>query len=691
MQRSICNTDTFKQVNPVYTDPTVTINSRPFYTEQDMNMSFPSMLSATNDVKINNFSNLYLTNRKKLGDVLSIKGLPKVTRAFTSYFAFNAVDDIDANSKYWQFNTDLNTPFIGENPRVCQVKNIFPSLPINENMFEIVFLDDILCEIHHNDQNIDYLLSLDYSFNLSFAPRFSVAYIDGRPYHPQVYYYVYDEVNDFIIFYKKVLDFPYYITFSNLNGGRLGLKQPPLGSINTFPVDSIIRMRPSVSPDDSYDLEEYNAQYSKTNSINTLDVSDTLSRKDIQNNYLINTEYSNITGSDIQFNILTLKNELSPQNNNADVDPFIGTDDFTYRDYKKIFSGTHQIKGSDSIILSYTGFTSKIELKPNTITYFHVPENTFPYTKVNINDTNFASKGAAFSDHPLKADKIFKKRADYSHYSYSGDSTDENSGTFLCSWLYGSVNNTTPPVWVDRYYNPQEISFFEALCASTAAFTPTYTTEFDTIQGIISSNKVIFDIKSNLYIEKGVYYAYHHVGGDDLANYTDLLSGNLIQKDVINYYTNNTQLLNDTNNLLEYQFNGQEYSTTISLDKIYDESNNSFTLAFDINVGNWRSDFAYQLIGNYTDIGFGIFNQLNITPYQMVPQGNNINILNSIGNIIDTVIFEATVVGIFRREELKGYYVLLTNGRIYKLSANHTIVSKAQNVIHSFDTATGTF
>ena len=682
MESSLYSASTFKKVTARYADNTVNLKNRPFYTEQDMSMSFPSMLSATNDVKINNFSNLYLTDRKKLSDILSVKPLTKVQRIFTSFLAFNSVGGTGDDSVYWEFE---ETP-IGELGRTCRATTI-STLPINENFFEIVFLDEILCEIHHNDNNIDYKLSLDYSFNLGFAPGFDLLYLDGRPIHPQVFYYVYDEDNDYIVFYKKVLDFPYYLTF-NPARNILGLKQPPLGSLDTFPVDSILKLRPRVDPVDTYVLSEYNAKYDRSTQSNKLDVSDITSRRDIKNNYLINTEYSNITGEDVLVNLLTLKNELSPQNNNADTDPYVLTDDFTYRDYKKLFTGTQQVHGSENIILSYTGFTSKVEFKPNAITYFHVPTNTFPFDRLNINDSNIAGKGAAAGDHPLKADKIFKKRANYADFSYTGNSTDENTGEFLCAWLSGS-SQSSDVVWVDRYYNPRKISFFNALSASHAV-NSTYTTEFDILCSIAPSNRVVFDVKSNLYIEKGVYYAYHHIGGQDLVNYVNLLSGDLIQKDLVNYYVNNTQLLSEANKLKQYVFNGQEYSQTVPLTSIY-ANDNCFTITFDIDVGNWRSDFAYQLIGNYTDAGFGIFNQTNITPYLMVPQDNVINILNGQGKVLDEVKFEATVQSILRQKELEGYHVLLNNGKIYKLTANHNIISEAQTDIIPFNYVTGSF
>jgi len=682
MESSLYSASTFKKVTARYADNTVNLKNRSFYTEQGMSMSFPSMLSATNDVKINNFSNLYLTDRKKLSDILSVKPLTKVQRVFTSFLAFNSVDGTGDDSVYWEFE---ETP-IGELGRTCRATTI-STLPVNENFFEIVFLNEILCEIHHNDNNTDYLLSLDYSFNLRFAPRFDLLFLDGRPIHPQVFFYVYDEDNDFIVFYKKILDFPYYLTF-NPARNILGLKQPPLGSVDTFPVDSILKLRDRVDPADSYKLDEFSGKYDRSTQSNKLDVSDITSRRDIKNNYLINTEYSNITGEDVLVNLLTLKNELSPQNNNADTDPYVLTDDFTYRDYKKLFTGTQQVHGSESIILSYTGFTSKVEFKPNAITYFHVPTNTFPFDRLNINDSNVAGKGAAAGDHPLKADKIFKKRANYADFSYTGNSTDENTGEFLCAWLSGS-SQSSDVVWVDRYYNPRKISFFSALSASYAV-NSTYTTEFDILCSMAPGNQVVFDVKSNLYIEKGVYYAYHHIGGQDLVNYVNLLSGDLIQKDLVNYYVNNTQLLSEANKLRQYVFNGQEYSQTVPLTGIY-ANDNCFTITFDIDVGNWRSDFAYQLIGNYTDAGFGIFNQTNITPYLMVPQDNVINILNGQGKVLDEVRFEATVQGILRQKELEGYHVLLSNGKIYKLTANHNIISEAQTDIIPFNYVTGSF
>ena len=682
MYSNLYTENTFRSLDISYPDKTVTIKTRPFYTEQNIDLQFPHVLSGANDVRLNNFSALYLSNRKDLKDVLSIKALTKVQRIYSSFFAFNAITGTGTGSKYWRYDTEQ----YGEAGRVCKIESSI-EVPDNENFFELVFLNEVLCQIKHNHRNVDYYLTLDGTFNLSFQPEFDI--LRGRPTSPQVFYYVYDDANDFIVLYKKVLDFPYYVTFSDLGGGRLALRQPPLGPENTFPLEAVIKLRSAVSPDDSYPLDEFYAKYKKNNKINTLDTDEDSVRLGIKNNYLVNTEYSNITGKEVEFNLLSLKNELAPQNNNADLDPYVFTDDFTFRDYNKIFSGTNQVHGLESMILTYDGFTSKVEFKPNTISYFHIPANTFPYERLNINDSNIASKGAIAGDHPLVSDKIFKKRAGYKNYTYFGDSTDETSGVFLCSWLSGSSNVNTPPVWVDRYYNPQQTTFFDALCA-TYPVNNSYTSDFNNITANLTGNPIVFDAKSNLYLEKGVYYAYHHIGGSDLQKYVGLYDSNIVQKNLVNYYVRNTQLLTDDNKLLEYAFNGEQYSQTYPLTSIAAKSN-SFTLTFDLNVDNWRKDFGYQVVGNYVDSGIGIFNQTYITPYLLSPQQNILYVLNHLGAEIDRIVFEADIVGLFRKEELENYYTLLSNGKIYKLNSNHTIISEASTDVIPFDYMTGTF
>lgn len=117
MYSSLYTENTFRSLDISYPDKTVTIKTRPFYTEQNIDLQFPYALSGVNDVKINNFSALYLSDRKDLKDILSVKALTKVQRIYTSFFAFNSIDGTDAESKYWRYDTQQ----YGEAGRVCKL------------------------------------------------------------------------------------------------------------------------------------------------------------------------------------------------------------------------------------------------------------------------------------------------------------------------------------------------------------------------------------------------------------------------------------------------------------------------------------------------------------------------------------------------------------------------------------------
>ena len=97
-----------------------------------MNLVFPNMLSGANDVKINNFSNLYLTDRKRLTEILSLKPLSNLPNYFTSHLAFNSVYGLNSNSLFWTYQ---NVQY-GESGRVCAIATAPQGVPINENIFE---------------------------------------------------------------------------------------------------------------------------------------------------------------------------------------------------------------------------------------------------------------------------------------------------------------------------------------------------------------------------------------------------------------------------------------------------------------------------------------------------------------------------------------------------------------------------
>jgi len=71
MQVKRYSRDTLIGTTPVYSfDPALVLNGRKFYNDENMDFTFSGILSGINDIKVNNFSELILTKRNKLGDFL---------------------------------------------------------------------------------------------------------------------------------------------------------------------------------------------------------------------------------------------------------------------------------------------------------------------------------------------------------------------------------------------------------------------------------------------------------------------------------------------------------------------------------------------------------------------------------------------------------------------------------------------
>lgn len=658
MSQVTYTTDSFAKLTPIYPyDEAAELKQYDFYSDEQVNFNFSQMLSGVADVKVNNFSKLFLTKKKKLSDFFKSTTLTDTPNAFSTYFSFNAIQGNTERSFFWAVDEDTA---IGHNSLRSYIE---PATELaNRHFFDIVFLTPMLCKVTHEAAGLLRYLTLDYTYNLAFAPDLGYDVLGDTS--PQVFYYFYDTSADLIILYKKIRDYPYYVTY-NPNTRRIALRQPPLGPTLPFNLNGVMRVRVHNEPADSYDLNEQRVTYAKdfATALNTV------SAEIADNNYLINTEFRNITGRSFDVNILTLKNELTPDHNNALPGEIFVSNQYDERDYARIFSGTSEIHGDDSISLSYKGFTKALTFKPDAVTYFHVPQDIYPYSQLNVNDTNLYKCGAIASDHPVKADKIFKKRATYASTSPYGESAEEASGQFLCAWLSGSSNSISKPVWVDRYYNPQRTTLLQALTGATAN---TYVTNFETVITSVSSAATIFDKPSDLYFAPGNYYAYHHIGDTDVINYLKTLTTATVQEGFVNFYSHNSPVYPQITDVSEFPLSGAEYSTSVSLSSII--TNNRFTVSFDLYNSDWQVPFANQIVGNFLNDGLGLFYTNYITPFLYFFSGNILRICNTAGKQIDVITFEDTIAAILRHENLKNYYVVLANGKMLQLTPANTVV-----------------
>jgi len=394
--------------------------------------------------------------------------------------------------------------------------------------------------------------------------------------------------------------------------------------------------------------------------------------EDIDTNFLINTEYENISAAEIDINITPLKNHLTPENLQSKSNPFPGYYDTDFRDYFKIFSGTNQIEGDQDLVFSYSSYTGKIDLYADKLTYFHMPQDMSPWKWLNINYRQALSSidgyvtwpsdyaedqgnpkfrdlvglleaGAIAGDTPYTSDKMYKKRGDYKDNTNWGESEDEN-GTWLCAWLCDRISAGTReyiidseksgPVWLDRYYNPEILSKRDALDATATCF-DSYT------QGASSSIRKsgIIDIISHLKLEPGVLYAYHHIGSNDTKNIISSFDDILVHNNLVAYTGvsgNSSSLIapyTSSDGYVTYSFDGSTYGKTITPDSPFTD----FCLSFWLHSDDWKKPFGHQILGNYTNDGIGILNDECITPFITLFGSDEIQILNTDFTVLNTI------------------------------------------------------
>jgi len=159
-------------------------------------------------------------------------------------------------------------------------------------------------------------------------------------------------------------------------------------------------------------------------------------------------------------------------------------------------------------------------------------------------------------------------------------------------------------------------------------------TNFDTISGNVGIDfnaYDIFDKKSDLTFEKGSLYAYHHVGNVNAQTYVNDLSGNIIFDNFKRYFDKDYIKQDFVN---EIYFNGNYFAKALDtpLDNVSTFDN--FSVNFDIKIEDNTKPIGSQIVGNYSDRGFGIYNYRRITPHTVSFKGRFIYIFNSFGELL---------------------------------------------------------
>jgi len=656
-------------ISPRYShdDNTSFKNNRSFSSIDGITLSLCDLSTKILDAKDNNFSSLLLTDKVQITDIIDFNSnISQYPEQFITSFAHGAFDSVTTESRFWVIEESTTEDFV----RTFTVSGTNDNIS-NAYYFHVNLISEHQLQVLHDDNySKTYLTYNDATSVCTFNEDRSLS---NSLSSSQIFDYTIDKKNGFIIINKDNS----YLT-RNIDTGTLTVSGAQANAVG-YPLTSVIRIIPYSKTSPKLDVTNYWYSYKNIPNENSLKVSDHNSISNITNNYILHTEYHNLTGTDLNVNIIPLKNQLTPKYKQSRQQPFPHFDDIDFRLYNKIFSGTNQITGHKNMYLSYGDYTTEYEFKPDKLTYFHSPQNMYPYKTINVNDTGLIKAGAIGADAPLKADKIFQKSAGYPTSTPWGDTSTEQHGSWLCTWLKSDLStewndetsfykntftyyknktykcikdnvNKLPgaydttdywelvansSMWVDRYYNPDKFTSTQAMAISGY-----YIYEGgvrSVIDNLNAEGDIVFDVQSSMRFEPGSLYAYYRVGHNESKGTVNSQKGNLLLEDldIYNQYTGAALTpTEDSDKNKIYTFNGENYGTFKAITEL---KNSDFSISFWIHNSDWSTPFATQVVGNYINEGFGIFNRLDVTPILTFNEGSTVLFTNTDLTTINTL------------------------------------------------------
>lgn len=642
-------------------DSTLQLNSYVDEFEGGLQFSLINALSSARDSSHNNHTSFALTNENQINSTMTVLA---PTGAKFPFKHSTYIQSKDSNNTWLTFGTgeiSLSGNTSGTN---------------SEQYFEIHFLNEFECVIRYFDSSTSLLSAAAWNQSLSSVEFISITADQGFTYSDTLCTYSWDRQK--FMYYMSNTD-----TIAFLVPDQVDHKftiYDDSGVLNFAEFDSNIiansanqvqwAIRPLNQYSRSITLSSDYYRYAKNLEGSNFKVDASGSIANVLNNYLITVTESDILSSTLNLNLLPLKNQITIDGNQSEGNPYNDSETYVHhRKYNKLHTGNNQVAGNDTVYMNYFSGVKEVTLEPNKLTYFHLPREITPFTRLNVNDSLLYRNGSIAGNSPITSDKIFKKRVD------DQDDTpivDEKNGALLCSWLSGNHDPNSTPIWVDRYYNPNYSNLLEAM--SSQALYVEYSAGFQNTVALLSAEGyTVFDKKSDLTFEPGCLYAYHHIGSTDIQNTLDSLVDSELFRNIKNYrdFRDNekVQILSDTGILNTYTLKGSSYGVTDAINHT-----GSFTLAFTLEVDDWTKPFANQIIGNFTNKGFSVENTHQVTPLIVFPDGQKIQIYNTDFRKIKTYDLSNELDGnimIFTRKDvIDDLYLCTTSNTIYQYNTN---------------------
>ena len=663
----------FDSLSPIYfLDPNGKIDfiSEDRYTLQGLNLLTYNINKSANDSFVKNYTVNNLIKDKNSNDIFSLREVKGVQ---------------DLNTKL-NFKTTQNTLSATFFLQALTTRNDDDSIitfniditDVNGEKFLVDFLGNDICTVSFIDGKIKKFLYDDGGDALVFK------FIDNivAPASSYQFNYYFDNNNNRLRLFKdnKVVTNVMTIlvtdtqVISTIEGEEQIITVPLSSTINSIGLSSINEqtlLNGTIGTDNKIEtLQRDNIdQFTYYDFQNNYDISgDTVSG--IKYDFLTYYTYNNIiTGSGknktyANLNFFNLKNHISSDNIIYSPGAEDADDNREYRgrEYQNFTNQKSKEKDFDNITLNYTFFDSEFKIGSKDFTAFTMPDNLFPFRKININDTGLAGNGSFAANNPYFSDKVFKLadsnrnnlqnsfledeeflvlQNDVSLFVLqSGDLLGFQSindlqqndifGSYLCTWLKG--DGIEEGIWYDRYYIPNDESYTIPFSGQSNIFnSTTQAAEYFKNNG---SSLIYYDLVSNLTFEPSASYVYQRINDKQINEYIDSQKDRLL-KDTFTITTSSVQL----QNIEEINLNNIKGFDNLDIQSI---PNRDFNIGFELELDTLSSLNSFQLFGNLYEDGFALKNNFFFTPFIFIPQGNILYIYDNNFKLLRANTYEST-------------------------------------------------
>ena len=669
-------TDTQEIVFPtvVYPDSARIIKQFRTNLEQGLRINNIGFLNNVEDQKSNNFSSNFITSPNKLSNLLDIISLKTERANIVTRLEFNR-GLTEQTSKFLYIYKDPATT------------SLFQALPVgleeittgaygNNYFFEVDIINDIFLRVRHNDGSSNYVLNWDETNDiLGFVREDDISTPTNNIEQSDMFRYNYDTDAGVIYLFKlNPNDGKYYLLTAD--GDEITMVKSTGRSLNINILNSIYIEDPfeNLIQSQNNDFVSYKAGFT-----NDLSIDIDKSLFDQNGQYIFHLEYNSqdLASGNLTLNFFTLDVNRSEYNfikrGTSMVDTLNTIPSFIQRNYTTLDTGNSEEGGHDKMSLVYNFYDKDVFVTNDTTTIFTAPSTLYPFEKININDTSFVKNGAFSGPDPIIADKVFIKQNQPSQYK---------NGRYLCTWLSAGGAND-PGVWVDRYYYPDVVEKFEDLSGEekySASFTNSVDTDIanvdferDNIEGF-----KYFDKRSDAVITPNCLIRYERIGGSRISSIveasTPILSGfsncitskklRQISKPGKPYLGSITENYCKDINSDSLTFDGTFYSKLNVYEKINKEK--EFTISFDAFIDP-SANYGFELLGNNTNTGFGLFQDMTVTPFVHIAGGNTLQIYNTDSVLLNKIVFDTAIKDVFKRSALQNFIVTCQGGDVYRV------------------------